>query len=85
MKKWRPLGKRVLIEKITKDKTEGGLFIPNSERQRLGKVIAVGSKVKPELHLIGKKVHYGNYAELELDGTVYVLCHLSEVLVIEND
>ena len=87
--KIQPLDDRVLVtpEESAEQKTRGGLYIPDSAREkpRTAKVAAVGTdddlkeKVK-----VGDRVLYGKYAgdEFELDGEKYLILSRNEVLAV---
>jgi chaperonin GroES len=74
-KKFRPLGDRVLIQRLeNEDVTEGGIIIPDSakERAQTGQVIAVGQgridangKIIPMNVKVGDKIFFGKYAGTE--------------------
>lgn len=87
--KIRPLGDRVLVRrKETEEKTESGLYIPESgqEKPQLGEVVSVGKgrrstggeymplDVKP-----GQTVYYGKYAGTEA-GDKYLIIREDEIL-----
>lgn len=73
--KFRPLGDRVLIQRIEdQEKTSGGIIIPDAakERAQTGKVVAVGTgrtdttgKVTPLQVHVGDVVFYGKYSGTE--------------------
>lgn len=85
----KPLADRVVIEaKAVETKTAGGLFIPetNKERPLEGVVIAVGNGTKDvtmELK-VGDKVLYGKYAgtEVKVDGTDYLIMKQNDILAV---
>ncbi|AZI41560.1 co-chaperone GroES [Deinococcus psychrotolerans] len=93
----KPLGDRVLVEVIeeTEQKTAGGLFVPDTAKQKSqrGKVIAVGSgktldngtKVAVEVS-VGDTVHFAKYGgtEVTLDGKEYSLFSERDLLAIEG-
>jgi len=89
--KFRPLGDRVLVERIEdEEKTAGGIFIPDAakEKAQTGKVIAVGTgridtsgKVTP-LHVnVGDMVYFGKYSGTEA-GKEYLIVREDEILGI---
>ncbi|MFP4523907.1 MAG: co-chaperone GroES [Candidatus Woesearchaeota archaeon] len=83
----RPLGERVLLKQPrTKEKTEGGIYIPESAKKerKEGEVVAVGQRedgkdlpLKP-----GDKVLYGGYSseEVEIEGEKHVLVDFKDIL-----
>ncbi|WP_420594368.1 co-chaperone GroES [Deinococcus sp.] len=93
----KPLGDRVLVEIIeeAEQKTAGGLFVPDTAKQKSqrGKVVAVGSgkvmdngtKVPVEVNE-GDTVYFAKYGgtEVTLDGKDYTLFSERDLLAIEN-
>ena len=93
----KPLGDRVLVEIIeeAEQKTAGGLFVPDTAKQKSqrGKVVAVGSgkvmdngtKVPVEVSE-GDTVYFAKYGgtEVTLDGKDYTLFSERDLLAIEN-
>jgi chaperonin GroES len=91
----RPLHDRVIVRRIDADesKTAGGLFIPDSakEKPQEGEVIAVGkgkllesgSRVEPDVKA-GDRVLFGKYSgtEIKLDGQEYLIMREDEILGI---
>ena len=91
----KPLGDRVLVEIIeeTEQKTAGGLFVPDTakEKSQRGKVIAVGSgktldsgtKVPVEVKE-GDTVYFAKYGgtEVTLDNKNYSLLSERDILAI---
>jgi chaperonin GroES len=94
----RPLYDRIVVKRIDDDteKTAGGLFIPDSakEKPQQGEVVAVGQgKRNDEGKLIpldvkaGDRILFGKYSgsDIKSDGTEYLIMREDEVLgVIEN-
>jgi chaperonin GroES len=94
----RPLYDRIVVKRIDDDteKTAGGLFIPDSakEKPQQGEVVAVGQgKRNDEGKLIpldvkaGDRILFGKYSgsDIKSDGTEYLTMREDEVLgVIEN-
>lgn len=75
MKKIQPLQDRVLIRRInTEEKTKGGIFIPDSAREKPleGKVVAVGpGKIQNNNRIpldvkVGDKILFAKYSETEI-------------------
>lgn len=81
-----PIGERVLIKPAKEEeKTKGGLYIPDSakEKRKEGEVVAVGTKDGKELPLKkGDRILYGGYSneEIEVDGEEYVIVEFKDVL-----
>lgn len=94
----RPLHDRVIVRRIDTDqtKTSGGLFIPDSakEKPQEGEVVAVGkgkvldngSRLDPDVKA-GDRILFGKYSgtEVKLDGEEYLIMREDEILgVIER-
>jgi len=94
----RPLHDRVIVRRIDSNevKTSGGLFIPDSakEKPQEGEVVAVGkgkllengSRVEPDVKA-GDRILFGKYSgtEVKLDGQEYLIMREDEILgVIER-
>jgi chaperonin GroES len=91
----RPLHDRVIVRRIdaTDNKTSGGLFIPDSakEKPQEGEVVAVGkgkllengSRVEPDVKA-GDRVLFGKYSgtEVKLDGEELLIMREDEILGI---
>jgi len=63
----KPLGQRLVVQRYKRDKTQGGIIIPETKKARslIGRVISAGEeccKVKP-----GDIIYYGNYSGTEID------------------
>ena len=87
--KIKPLTNRVLIEpKEAETKTAGGLFIPDTakEKPQQGIVVAVGNgkKDEPMELTVGDTVLYGKYAgtEISVDGKDYLIMRQSDVVAV---
>jgi chaperonin GroES len=90
----RPLHDRVIVERVEEEtKTAGGLFIPDSakEKPQKGIIIAAGKGKKTEdgklLPLdvkIGDQVLFGKYSgtEIKLDGKEYLMMREDEILAV---
>jgi len=90
--KIRPLGDRILIERIDEavQKSPGGIIIPDTAKEKptQGKVIAVGpgrraddgKMVKPDV-AEGDKVLFGKWGgtEIKIDGKEYVILREEDV------
>lgn len=92
--KLRPLFDRVLVKRLDgEEKTKGGLFIPDSAKEKPleGEVVAVGKgkilengDIKPVSVKVGDKVLFAKYAETEikLDNQSYLLLREDDLLGI---
>src|ERR1700691_624462 len=91
----RPLYDRIVVKRIEGDveKTSGGLFIPDSakEKPQEGEVMSVGKgkrledgKVVPLDVQPGDKILFGKYSgsEIKLDGEEFLIMREDEVLCI---
>ena len=90
----RPLHDRVLVRRIDeKDKTAGGLFIPDTAKEKPleALVIAVGNgkvldngKTQPLSVKVGDRVLIGKYSgsEVKLDGKDHIILREDDVLGI---
>ena len=85
----KPLADRVVIEpKEAETKTESGLYIPDSakEKPQQGKIVAAGPGKKDEPMEVkpGDVVLYGKYAgtEVTVDGVKYLIVKQSDILAI---
>ena len=92
--KIRPLHARVLLKrKSEEERTAGGLYIPDSAKERANQatVIAVGKgrilpdgKVAPLTVKAGDTVLFGKYAgsEIKLDGEEHMIMREDEILAV---
>ena len=84
--KFRPLGERVLVERIEEDtKTSSGIIIPDNAKEKplVGIVKAVSAKLKEDKVLKeNDKVVFGKYkgAEIKLDSKEYIVLELDGIL-----
>jgi chaperonin GroES len=85
----KPLADRVLVEAAAaEDKTAGGLFIPDTakEKPQKGTVVAVGpgKKDEPMTVKVGDLVLYGKYAgtEITVDGANYLIMRESDIVAV---
>ena len=90
--KIRPLGDRILVKPLDKEKQErGGLIIPDTakEKPQEGEIVAVGKgKVTDDGKLLpmdvktGEKVLYGKYSgtEIKIDGEDHLIMHQDDLL-----
>jgi chaperonin GroES len=92
----RPLGDRVIVERIEDDvqKSPGGIIIPETakEKPQKGKIIAVGEGKKDDS---GKRIPmdvnegdiviFGKYSgtDVKVDGTEYLVMHESDIIAKE--
>ncbi len=83
---FKPLGKRVLLERIEEATTTAtGIIIPDNVKEKplSGIVRAISPKVEEKgLVKLGDKVVFGKYAgtELTLDGKTYLVMNLDDIL-----
>ncbi len=92
--KIRPLHDRILVKRLEEEtKTSGGLFIPDSakEKPQEGEVVAVGQgkrlesgKLAPLDVKAGDRILFGKYSgsEIKLDGNDYLILREDEILGI---
>ncbi len=86
---WKPLGGNVIIKSHRKEKTDSGLFIPDSAQKTDGEIVKVGTGyytqngvfIETELE-VGDIVQVPNSAEeVVLDGAKYFLAHEAELRI----
>ena len=83
---FKPLGKRVLLERIEEPtKTASGIIIPDNAKEKplSGIVRAVSEKIKDKGAVeVGDKVIFAKYAgnELTIDGKTYLVMNLDDIL-----
>ncbi len=81
-----PLGERLLIKPIKEEeKTEGGIVLPDSAKEKPMKaeVVEVGEKVDEDLDLhAGDKVIYSKYSgtEIKIDDEEYIIIDAEDIL-----
>ena len=94
----RPLHDRIVVKRIDEEveKTAGGLFIPDSakEKPQQGEVVAVGNGKKTDDGKViacdvkpGDRILFGKYSgsDIKLDGNEYLIMREDEILgVISN-
>jgi chaperonin GroES len=92
--KIKPLGDRVLVKPVEKEKQErGGLIIPDSakEKPQEGEVVSAGKgktaedgKLIPMDVKAGDKILYGKYSgtEIKIDGEDHLIMHQDDILGI---
>lgn len=89
--KYEPIFARVLIEREIKDKSAGGIIIPNAKRHASceGTIIALGETVTDKLK-VGQRVLFGRYSGAWInasdnkdadDGTLFI-CQDEDILAI---
>ncbi|AZZ35280.1 co-chaperone GroES [Bdellovibrio sp. qaytius] len=90
----RPLHDRILVKRTAEeDKTAGGLFIPDSakEKPQRGEIVAAGKgritedgKVLPLEVKVGDKILFSKYAgtEIKFDGSEFLMMREEDVLGI---
>jgi len=94
----RPLHDRIVVRRIEEDteKTAGGLFIPDSakEKPQQGEVVAVGKGkrgddgklIAPDVQA-GDRILFGKYSgsDIKIDGDEFLIMREDEILgVLEN-
>lgn len=85
--KFRPLGKRVLVERIKSEEKVGRFYIPDSAKERPaeGVIIAIGSGT---LVANGDRILFGKYSgsEIKLEGVLQLILTEDEILgVLESN
>ena len=85
----KPLGERVVIQPLDEEsRTEGGLYIPDTakEKPQTGLVVAVGegSEETPITVKIGEKVLFPKYTgtEIKIGNTDYIIMDFEKVLAV---
>lgn len=84
----KPVGTRVLIETAHQERTQSGIYIPESAREgkKEGVVVAVGSDEhgKPLPLQKGARILYGGYSadEFEHNGHTYIIVEYKDVLAV---
>ena len=84
--KLKPLADRVLVEPLAAEEKVGGIYIPDTakEKPQKGKVVAVGpgTKDNPVTLKVGDDVLYGKYSgtELQHDGGDYLIMKENDIL-----
>jgi len=90
---FRPLYDRVLIKRLDADEKVGGLFIPESAKEKplQGEVVAVGPGARlddgnnrePSVKT-GDRVLFGKYSgdEVQVDGSKHLIMRESEILAL---
>jgi chaperonin GroES len=90
----RPLHDRIVAQRVTQaDKTTGGLFIPDSAKEKPleAKITAIGTGKRledgtrqPFEVKVGDTILIGKYsgAEVKLDGVDHIILHEDDVLAV---
>ena len=88
----RPLQDRILVKRVQEEeKTKGGLFIPDSAKEKPveGEIVAVGNgkvledgKVRPLDVKVGDRVLFSKYGgtEVKLDGEEHLIMREDDIL-----
>lgn len=89
-----PIGDKVVVKRLdAKERTEGGILLPDSARQtpQQGKVLSVGEGVrlangKRVMHQVreGERVLFNSYAgiDVEVEGEELLIMSESEILAV---
>ncbi len=83
---FKPLGKRVLVERTEEvTKTASGIIIPDNakEKPQMGKVVAVSKKIEERGELkAGDTIVFGKYAgtEVKVDGKEYLVMTIDDIM-----
>jgi co-chaperonin GroES (HSP10) len=94
MAKAKPIFQRILLEKIKKEKTTGGIILPDESKDTMfGRIISKGELVDHPDIQEGALVYVGKYTGTNVkpnpdnDKEEYFLCHEEDVLCVieEND
>ena len=86
--KLKPLADRVLVEPLAAEEKVGGIYIPDTakEKPQKGKIVAVGPGDKDnKITLkVGDCVLYGKYSgtEIHYEGSDYLIMKESDILAI---
>lgn len=84
--KFKPLGERVLVERLEEEsKTSSGIIIPDNAKEKplMGKVKAISAKVAEEKILKeGDTIVFGKYSgsEIKLDNVEYIVLESKDIL-----
>ncbi|MGH9366724.1 MAG: co-chaperone GroES, partial [Thermoanaerobaculia bacterium] len=91
------LGDRVIVKRdAAKEKTEGGIIIPDIAREKLdkGEIIQIGTgktqedgSIRPLDVKIGDKILFSKYAgtEVKLEGEERLILHEADIFGVETD
>ena len=84
--KFKPLGERVLVERLEEEsKTSSGIISPDNAKEKplMGKVVAVSKQVADEKTLKeNETIVFGKYAgsEIKLNNKEYIVLEVKDVL-----
>jgi len=82
----KPIGKRVLIKPVKEEeKTRGGIFIPETakEKKKQGIVVEIGNIDEKEISIKkGDLILYAGYSseEMEVDGEKYLILDSKDII-----
>ena len=80
----KPLGERVLLEvpEVKEEKTSGGLFVPDTAKDKPTEAVVVSIGAKVEDVKAGDKVIYDKFAgtEVKFEDKKYILMDVANVL-----
>ncbi len=93
MKKIKPLGNRIVVQRLVAKTSKGGILLPETaqEKPKQGKVLAVGAgktdgkgKVVPMDVKVGDQVLFSSYAgtECKVDDQEYLILGEEDVLAV---
>ncbi|MCQ2376287.1 MAG: co-chaperone GroES [Salinivirgaceae bacterium] len=81
-------GKALVLPVEKEEKTAGGIYIPDSakDKPQQGEIVILGDNLKDEqINVkVGDNVMYGKYSgtEVEIDGTKYMLISTRDIIYI---
>ncbi len=84
--KFKPLGNRVLVERIDEpEKTPSGIIIPDNAKEKPleGNVLAIGPEVEEEGHIkVGDRVVFAKYSgtDITIEGIDYLILQTDDIL-----
>jgi len=82
----KPLGERVLLEipQVKEQKTQSGLYVPESAKEKPLEAIVVAVGAKVEDVKAGDKVIYSKFAgtEVKMDDKQYLIVEINDLLAI---
>lgn len=86
---FKPLGKRILVERLEEDtKTSSGIIIPDNAKEKplMGKVVAISKEIEEGCKCVAlnQTVVFGKYKgnEIKLDGKEFIVLDMEDVLGI---
>jgi chaperonin GroES len=94
-KKIKPLGNRILVQRLEAKATKGGILLPEAaqEKPKAGTVVAVGSgktdekgRHHPVELKIGDQIYFSSYAgtEYKSEGNEYLILSEDDVLAVKQ-